>query len=192
VAPHRNVVVDRTGTRPAWVPFSPPTAVDAVDGPLPALCTPPPLSIMPMGRTDVKCTSTDAGGNTGSSGFHVTVRSPKTNAGVRPIGEERRCATPGQYAWVEADGFTANSTVMVQFQSSTLQVTNLQTVRADRKGRIRLVVRVPAVAPGDGDVVLLGQAGDDDLVRLLPMKIGLGGSKHGGKAMAYLRGRNCD
>jgi len=36
VATHRNIVVDRGGTRPAWVPFSPPTANDAVDGSLPA------------------------------------------------------------------------------------------------------------------------------------------------------------
>jgi hypothetical protein len=71
-------------------------------------------------------------------------------------------------------------------------VTKLQTVRADRKGRVRLVVRIPAAAAGDGDVVLLGQAGNDDLVRMLPIEIGRGGHKHGGKVMSHLRGRNCD
>src|SRR3954452_21229116 len=30
VSPHRNVIVDRSGGRPAWVPFSPPAATDAV------------------------------------------------------------------------------------------------------------------------------------------------------------------
>jgi hypothetical protein len=192
VAPHRNIVVDRTGSRPAWVPFSPPTAKDAVDGSLPALCSPTPMSIVPMGRTQVKCTSTDAAGNTGSNTFQVTVRSPKTNGAAVPIGGDRRCVAPGQYAWVEAEGFTANSNVTIQLQSSTLQVIKMQTVRADRKGRVRLVVRIPAAAAGDADVVLLGQAGNDDLVRMLPIKLGHAGQKHGGKAMSYLRNRNCD
>ncbi|HEY4608457.1 MAG TPA: HYR domain-containing protein, partial [Ilumatobacteraceae bacterium] len=192
VAPHRNVIVDRSGGRPAWVPFSPPTATDDVDGSLPAVCSPAPMSLMPMGRTQVKCSSTDAAGNTASSAFQVTVRTPKTNGVARPIGGDHRCVASGEYAWIEAEGFTANSTVTVQLQSSTLQVTKLQTVRADHKGRVRLVVRIPATTAGDADVVLLGQAGNDDLVRMLPIEIGLGGHKHGGKAMSYLRNRNCD
>ena len=95
-------------------------------------------------------------------------------------------------SWIEADGFTPNSSVTVQLQSSTLQVTKLQTVRADRKGRVRLVVRIPSVPTGDSDVVLIGQAGNDDLVRMLPLKVGNSGQKHGGKAFSYLRNRNCD
>jgi len=192
VAPHRNILVDRTGPRPAWVPYSPPTATDAIDRTLPVLCSPAPLSIMPMGRTQVKCTSTDAAGNTANSAFQVTVRSPKTNGAALPIGGDRRCVASGQYAWIEAEGFTANSQVTVQLQSSTLQVTKLQTVRADRKGRVRLVVRIPSVPAGDSDVVLIGQAGNDDLVRMLPLKVGRAGQKHGGKAFSYLRNRNCD
>jgi HYR domain-containing protein len=189
---HRNIVVDRTGTRPAWVPFAPPNANDAVDGSLPVLCNPAPLSIMPMGRSQVKCTSTDAAGNTATSAFQVTVRNPKTHGVAQPIGGDRRCVTAGQYAWIEAEGFTPNSTVTVQLQASTLEVTKLQTVRADKKGRVRLVVRIPSVPVGDSDVVLIGQAGNDDLVRMLPLKIGRAGQKHGGKAFAYLRNRNCD
>src|SRR3954468_16013033 len=192
VAPHPNVIVDATGGRPAWVPFSPPAATDAVDGSLPAVCNPAPMSMMPMGRSQVKCSATDAAGNTASSAFQVTVRTPKTNGVARPIGGDHRCVASGQYAWIEADGFTANSTVTIQLQSSTLQVTKLQTARADRKGRVRLVVRIPATTAGDADVVLLGQSGNDDLVRMLPIEIGLGGHKHGGKAMSYLRNRNCD
>jgi len=111
---------------------------------------------------------------------------------AQPIGGDRRCVAAGQYAWVEAEGFNANSNVTVQLQSSTLQVTKLQTVRADRKGRVRLVVRIPTAPAGDGDVVLLGQAGNDDLVRMLPLMIGRAGQKHGGKALSYLRNRNCD
>jgi hypothetical protein len=48
------------------------------------------------------------------------------------------------------------------------------------------------VPAGDSDVVLIGQAGNDDLVRMLPLKVGQGGKKHGGKALSYLRNRNCD
>ena len=53
-------------------------------------------------------------------------------------------------------------------------------------------MRIPAVPAGDGDVVLIGKAGNDDLVRMLPLKIGRAGQKHGGKAFSYLRNRNCD
>src|SRR5262249_10957931 len=135
---------------------------------------------------------TDAAGNSGNSSFQVTVRNPKTNGAARPIGLDRRCATAGQYVWIEAEGFTPNTKETVQLQSSTLQVPNPVTVRSDHKRRVRLVVRIPAVSAGDGDVVLIGQAGTDDLIRMLPLTIGSAGHKHGGKAIGYLRNRNCD
>ena len=112
VAPHRNVI-ERGGARPAWVPFSAPTATDNVDGALPALCNPTPMSIMPMGKTQVTCAATDAAGNVAKGMFQVTVRSPKTNGSATAIGGDQRCVVADQLAWVTAEGFTPGSQVTI-------------------------------------------------------------------------------
>ncbi|WP_329070601.1 HYR domain-containing protein [Streptomyces sp. NBC_01429] len=49
------------------------TAEDAVDGPLPVTCSPASGSIFPVGRTEITCTATDAGGNTGTGTAIVEV-----------------------------------------------------------------------------------------------------------------------
>lgn len=54
------------------VPFNV-TAVDAVDGAVPATCTPRPGSIFRLGRTRVACSSTDKSANTAARTFTVTV-----------------------------------------------------------------------------------------------------------------------
>ena len=66
---------------------------------------------------------------------------------------------PWQFAWVEAEGFTSGATVTIQLQSSSLEVIRLQTARADRKGRVRQLVRIPAASAGEADVVVIGPAG---------------------------------
>ena len=50
------------------------TAVDNVDGALPAICAPASGSTFPVGVTTVKCTATDVAGNPGSASFTVTVK----------------------------------------------------------------------------------------------------------------------
>jgi hypothetical protein len=54
------------------VPFKV-TAVDAVDGAVPATCTPRPGSIFRLGRTRVTCSATDKSANTAARTFTVTV-----------------------------------------------------------------------------------------------------------------------
>jgi HYR domain len=193
VAKHRNVIVERSGSRPAWVSYSPPSATDAVDGPLTSLCDPAPMAAMPMGVSKVTCTATDAAGNAGSSTFQMTVRSPKSGGSAKVVGGgSRQCLTPGQSVWVEAEGFTSNSYVTIQLQSSSLEVTRLKTLRADKKGRVRLFVKIPTASFGDADVVVLGPSGDDDFVRMLPVKIARNRHQYGGRILAFLRNCQCD
>jgi HYR domain len=192
VAKHRNVVVDRGGSRPAWVSFAPPTATDAVDGTLPAQCNPAPMAAMPVGQSKVACTATDASGNSGSTTFQINVRSLKGNGSAKVVGGYRQCLTSGQSVWVEAEGYTANSNVTIQLQQSNLEITRLKTVRADKKGRVRLLVKVPTVvAAGDADVVVTGPAGNDDLVRMIPVKIARN-RHHYGRMISFLGNRQCD
>ena len=54
------------------VPFKV-TAVDAVDGAVPATCTPRPGSVFRLGRTRVTCSATDKTANTAARTFTVTV-----------------------------------------------------------------------------------------------------------------------
>jgi len=49
------------------------TAVDAVDGPVPVTCTPPPNALFPLGPTTVTCSARDAAGNVSSGSFKLTL-----------------------------------------------------------------------------------------------------------------------
>jgi hypothetical protein len=172
VAKRRNVIVERSGNRPAWVAFSPPQALDNVDGALPAICNPAPMSAMPMGQTVVSCSATDAAGNRGSSTFRITVRRPTKDGTAKPVAsDDRRCVVTGHAISVVAEGFTPGSEVTIQMQSSGLDVVFLQKVRADRDGRVRQTVTTPVTPAGDADVVLIGTQGADDFVRMLPVKV---------------------
>jgi hypothetical protein len=188
---HRNMVVERGGSRPAWVSYTTPTATDAVDGALPTVCNPAPMTAMPMGQTKVACKATDAAGNSASSAFQVTVRSLKSSGSAKVVGGYRQCLSAGQALWVEAEGYTANATVTIQLQSSSLEITRLKVVKADKKGRVRLFVMVPNTTAGDADVVIVGPSGNDDLMRMVPVKIAQNRHQYG-RMMSFLRNRQCD
>jgi hypothetical protein len=188
---HRNVVVERGGSRPAWVSYTTPTATDAVDGALPTVCNPAPMTAMPMGQTKVACKATDASGNSASSAFQVTVRSLKSSGSAKVVGGYRQCLSAGQALWVEAEGYTANATVTIQLQSSSLEVTRLKVVKADKKGRVRLFVKVPSTTAGDADVVIVGPSGNDDLMRMVPVKVARNRHQYG-RMLSFLRNRQCD
>ena len=49
------------------------SALDNLDGPLPATCTPAPGATFPLGATTVSCHATDAHGNTGTDTFKITI-----------------------------------------------------------------------------------------------------------------------
>lgn len=66
-------IVEATGPDGAAVAYTPPTALDAADGPLPVACTPSSGSTFPLGQTLVTCSVTDSDGNTTSTFFTVTV-----------------------------------------------------------------------------------------------------------------------
>jgi hypothetical protein len=68
-----NQVVEATGPTGAAVTYPAATAVDTVDGPLTASCTPPSGSTFPLGTTTVTCSATDTAGNSGTASFTVKV-----------------------------------------------------------------------------------------------------------------------
>jgi hypothetical protein len=68
-----NVPADITVTNGAGVTYAAPTAVDAVDGPVPVGCAPPSGSTFVATATTVTCTATDAHGNRSMATFQVLV-----------------------------------------------------------------------------------------------------------------------
>lgn len=194
VSKHRDMIVERGGKLPARVSFVPPPATDNVDGAVPTACAPGSMSVMPIGKTKVMCSARDKSGNKAGTVFEVTVRrSSEGAAEVFGGGGDRRCAAPGQILWLSADGFTPGAQVTIQLQASNLDLINLQTARADGRGRVRQIVTMPTAAPGDADVVITGPAGAKDLVRMLPLRVARGDHHHhGGALLAVLRHRDCD
>ncbi len=70
--PPNPLVAYATSTAGATVDFAP-TAIDAVDGPVPVSCTRAP-GVFPVGTTPVTCTATDASHNTATASFTVWVQ----------------------------------------------------------------------------------------------------------------------
>lgn len=68
---------------------------------LSAACTPPSGSTFPLGTTQVSCSTTDAGGNTGSAGFAVTVKdtTPPTIAGAPKVTVGQKDETGATATW---------------------------------------------------------------------------------------------
>lgn len=71
--PVAGAVADASGPGGALVDFLV-TAIDDVDGPVPAICAPPSGSEFAIGDTTVTCSAGDAAGNTASASFGVHVR----------------------------------------------------------------------------------------------------------------------
>ena len=78
------------------------TATDAVDGPRPVTCTPPPDSLLPYGATTVVCQASDLSGNTGAASFTVTVVDPATAGLVAGLVTFGRGAPGGQLTFAAA------------------------------------------------------------------------------------------
>ena len=73
VTPPADVTVEATSPSGAVATFADATALDIVDGPLPATCDHASGDTFPVGVTTVTCSATDAHGNTGTATFVVTV-----------------------------------------------------------------------------------------------------------------------
>jgi hypothetical protein len=107
--------VPRPGYRPPWLEPSSPTAtaVDLVDGPVPASCDgfddAQQAAHFPVGETIVTCTATDSHGNVGRATFTVLVTD--TVAPVLTVADQAAEATGPSGASVVFTGLSASDTV---------------------------------------------------------------------------------
>lgn len=72
IEPHANVHATTTGTS-ATVTYTPPEALDDVDGAVPVSCEPASGSSFALGTTTITCTAEDSSNNTATSQFLVIV-----------------------------------------------------------------------------------------------------------------------
>jgi large repetitive protein len=68
-----DIVVEASGPKGSLVKFAIPTAVDAVDGPVPTTCGPPSGATFSLGATRVDCSAKDQRGNERAISFVITV-----------------------------------------------------------------------------------------------------------------------
>jgi HYR domain/Bacterial Ig-like domain (group 3)/FIMAH domain len=101
-----NITTEATSAAGATVTYSTATAVDTVDGPLPAVCTPASGSVFPLGPTTVSCSATDTAGNTGTASFTVTVLDTTAPAVTVPTSIVAEATSPAGAAVT----FTATAT----------------------------------------------------------------------------------
>ena len=108
----KNVVAEATGPNGAVETFMT-SALDTVDGYIPAVCVPASGSAFAIGTTVVTCTATDSSTNTGSATFKVTVSDHTAPAlsGVSAGGVLTIEASSGQGATVVDYGIHANDIV---------------------------------------------------------------------------------
>ena len=152
------------------VPYTPPTAVDAVDGPVPVTCSPASGSFFPAGATIVTCSAQDRSGNLATSTFAVNVFHPLTIGAVTNPGDLGRPLTtvaPGQRVRVTAGGFAPGLEVtLTLLTESGASLAEGSTV-AGADGRIDARPKIPDDAPaGAVQMTAVGVAPDGtDLVR---------------------------
>lgn len=79
-----DLVREANGPAGSVVSYTPPQAVDGVEGPLPATCTPPPGSRFAIGTTEVVCRASDSSGNQGAVAFDVRVEDTTAPTIVAP------------------------------------------------------------------------------------------------------------
>ena len=89
-----DAVLEATGPSGAIVSFSP-TAVDAVDGPVPVSCAPPSGSVFAIASTFVQCSAGDARGNLATETFAVTVQDTTAPALSLPSAATAEATGPG-------------------------------------------------------------------------------------------------
>jgi hypothetical protein len=103
-----DIKVEANAASGAVVTYATPSAIDAVDGPIPVVtCTPASGQRFPLGSTTVTCVASDSHGNVGTTTFHVIVVDS----------EPPRLSLPSDLAVVAtgADGIAATDPLITAF-----------------------------------------------------------------------------
>jgi len=155
---------------PITVLYTPPAAVDAVDGRVPVSCSPASGSLFAFGTTTVTCSAQDSSGNVATSTFPVIVILPLTIGAVTNPGDLSRPLTavaPGQRVRVTAGGFAPGTDVALTLVTATGAHIPEGSTAAGADGRFDTRPKIPADASiGPAQMTAVGFTPDgDELVR---------------------------
>lgn len=163
-------VIAESRLAPVSVVYSSPAATDNLEGSVAVTCVAKSGAKFAFGSTTVTCSAADRNGNVAKSSFVVLVRLPTTSGAVTRPGASSTDALQEvhrrQPVQVDAGGFAPRTRVELVFVTSTGDHVTLARTRAGRDGRIDVVVRIPRVPLGEGQMTAIGVASDgSSLVR---------------------------
>lgn len=140
--------------------YTSPRAVDNLDGATAVTCAARSGSQFPLGKTPVRCSSTDRNFNTSSSTFFVVVQPPTTTGAVSNPGNTARPLTevsPGRRVRVTAGGFAPGSVVRLIWVTADGHELAMGTAPVDAGGRFDARPKIPDAAPfGVGQILAFG------------------------------------
>jgi VCBS repeat-containing protein len=122
-----NQTLVATSSAGAIVSWSPLTADDDRDGPVPVVCSPSSGSVFPIGVTTVTCTATDVTGNLGSGSFTVTVLGTAPIAQNSTITTDEDTAFNGTLIASAAEGAALTFSLVTPPAFGSLVITNPST-----------------------------------------------------------------
>jgi hypothetical protein len=160
--------VEANGPDGAIVNYPAPTAIDIINGPLPATCSPASNTLFPLGATFVTCSATNSAGLTGSAGFTVTVvdTTPPVLTVPADIAVQSSSSVPATNATIK--GFLSGATA-TDIVDKTVEITNdapatfplgtttvVFTAKDDagneaRKSAVVTITTEPVAPPADAD-----------------------------------------
>jgi hypothetical protein len=140
--------------------YTSPRAVDNLDGDRAVTCAARSGSQFPLGKTQVRCSSTDRNFNTSSSAFFVIVQLPTTTGAVSNPGNTANVlteASPGRRVRVTAGGFSPGSVVRLIWVTAGGHELAMGSAPVDAGGRFDARPKIPEAAPfGVGQILAVG------------------------------------
>ena len=140
--------------------YTSPRAVDNLDGDTAVTCAARSGSQFPLGKTQVRCSSTDRNFNTSSSTFFVIVQLPTTTGAVSNPGNTANVlteASPGRRVRVTAGGFSPGSVVRLIWVTADGHELAMGSAPVDAGGRFDARPKIPEAAPfGVGQILAVG------------------------------------
>jgi hypothetical protein len=166
----------QAGFSPIAVLYTPPAAVDAVDGAVAVSCSPASGSLFSYGTTAVSCSAQDRSGNVATSSFSVVAFAPLTIGAVTNPGDLSRKLTavaPGQRVRVTAGGFAPGTSVTLTLLTAAGDGLPEGTTAAGSDGRIDARPQIPDGTPdGAAQMTAVGMTTDgSELVRAWSLTI---------------------
>jgi hypothetical protein len=157
IALHTDVVAEAISADGAVGTYTLPIASDGVDVQVDVACLPSSGSTFVLGTTTVTCSARDAGGNSASSSFTITVRDTTAPVVTLAGASTHTLVTPAEYTeqgatWADAVDGTGDAAASGTVDSSTPGTYTRTYTYTDRAGNTGTATRAVTVNDGEAPV----------------------------------------